>query len=246
MRLRHLLLSACSAAALCASTAAHAARPAPQATPLAGQRIESLDKSGPHLQSTCNLGVSTGAAFIVNYVAPPDDGYFTLLDPAACSCPGNAVQLNAAHVALAFPVACTQQVRVRVVAAVLTAPGCYEPDPAVTLCGPVFYDLSPAAPGNYQFTMPMPLGCCIPGPAFLEINFNAAGAGCSTSSTVPRLITTASCVGCTSYNVYPGGFDDLCSITGFPGNPLMWADGDCCAATPTRTGSWGRVKTLYR
>ena len=33
---------------------------------------------------------------------------------------------------------------------------------------------------------------------------------------------------------------------GFPGNPMMYADADCCGATDTHNHSWGRIKTLYR
>ena len=45
---------------------------------------------------------------------------------------------------------------------------------------------------------------------------------------------------------YPvGNEDELCAV-GFPGNPNMYVDADCCQLAPTHDGTWGRVKTLYR
>jgi len=243
-------LVATLASALCAAlvaTTAFAAKPAPRSIPLDGQPIAKVAVGGSHLESACNLGVSTGAAYIVNYLLPPDDAYYTLLDPAQCGCAANAVQLNGAHLLLNFQAACDQPVRVRVVGAVTTAPGCLAPDPGTTLCGPVFYDLLPGAAGNFQFNLPLPAGCCVQSAVFLEIDFTTAGAGCDQYATRPRLITTATCDPCTSWNIFPGGEDDLCDPSlGLPGNPVMWADGACCAATPTEHGSWGRVKILYR
>jgi hypothetical protein len=44
------------------------------------------------------------------------------------------------------------------------------------------------------------------------------------------------------------GFDiyEWCSISDGYGNPIIYANAECCEITPTTTGSWGRVKTLYR
>src|SRR5678816_3988123 len=49
---------------------------------------------GPRVASSCNLGVSSGAAYIVDYLAPPDDAYDTFLDPSQCACPSGAVELH--------------------------------------------------------------------------------------------------------------------------------------------------------
>ena len=247
MTSRFRLVAALTMTALLAGAgAALAAKPAARAIPLTGSPIGKVAIGSPSLDATCTLGVSTGAAYIIDYIAPPDDAYYTLLDPASCACPANAVQINAAHLLLNFQAGCTQRVQVRVVPAVLSAPGCYVPDPSSTVCGPTFYDLTPGAAGNYQFNLGLSVGCCITAPAFLEITFPQFGAGCDQVGTRPRLITTGACTPCTSYNVYGGLTDDLCDVVGFPGNPVMWADGDCCSATPTEHGTWGQVKILYR
>ena len=265
MRPRRAHLGAALAAVLLAGLTgpASAAKPAPTSTELPdhllghstsapGRILEGIPvgrmraAAAPRIASSCNLGVSTGAAYIVDYLAPPDDAYDTFLDPSQCGCASGAVELHAAHLLLNFQAACAQPVRVRIVGATSIGAGCWQPDPGTTLCGPVLYDLTPGAPGNYQFNLPLTAGCCLQGPAFLEIDFTEAGAGCDAAGTRPRLITTATCDPCRSWNLYPGGTDDLCDGLGFPGNPVMWADGDCCTATPAIEGSWGRLKILYR
>jgi hypothetical protein len=125
---------------------------------------------------------------------------------------------------------------------------CYTPDPATVLCAPFTTYLIPPTPGNYNFSIAIPGGCCISQPAFLKIEFVALAAGCNTSTTIPRLITTADCsASCNSWNIYPGGGpDDLCYDIGFPGYPVMNVEADCCASTPTRHDSWGKLKSIYR
>jgi hypothetical protein len=192
------------------------------------------------------MGITAPPAFIVNYLLPPDDAYLTLLDPAGCSgCPNASIAINAAHVFLNFQTACTQPVTVSIVGAT-DQNGCQVPDELNVLCAPVGYNLTGPSAGNFQFNLPIPAGCCIKTKAFLVINFFAPGAGCATSTTRPRLITTANCVPCTSWNVWAGGTDDLCVDIGFPGNPVMFADGDCCSTTPAVQSSWGSLKNLYR
>ena len=54
-------------------------------------------------------------------------------------------------------------------------------------------------------------------------------------------------MGCSSWNIFPGGGpDDLCLTIGFPGQPVMALDVDCCNATPTARHSWGTLKSFYR
>jgi hypothetical protein len=243
MRPRLLGLAALFAM-LFVSTSAFAARPAPEVEVLLPGPFESITPGPPLPNGACVMGVSEGATFLVNYLLPPDDAYYTALDPANCACPNGSIQINAAHVALNFRVVCAQPVTVSIVGSIDNA-GCAVPNPDDVLCEPIAYNLAPGATGNFVFNLPIPEGCCITGKAFLVINFIAPGVGCSTSTTRPRLITDATCEGCTSYNIYPGGQDELCGI-GFPGNPLMWADGDCCSVTPAGNASWGSVKSMYR
>ena len=233
-------------ALLCSATAAFADRPAPESTPLEPGPFESITPGPIQPNGPCVMGQSTGAAVIVNYLLPPNDAYYTLIDPAACSCPNASIAVQMAHVFLSYPVACTQPVTVSIVAAIDDGNGCLRPDPANKLCAPLAYNLTVPAAGNYIFNLPMPANCCITSKSFLEINFVAGGAGCSTSATRPRLVTDQSCDPCTSYNIYPGGNDDLCLDAGFPGNPIMYVDGDCCSTVPAENQSWGRVKSLYR
>ncbi|NOT34867.1 MAG: hypothetical protein HOP12_11950 [Candidatus Eisenbacteria bacterium] len=245
MRYRFSLAATLTMIAALAATTAFAAKPAPEITELQGQTLESVQVGPPRTgQATCQLGVTGAAAFNINYLLPPNDEYFTLIDPASCGCANGAVQLNNINIALQFPVACTQPVQISVVGASGDA-ACYFPNPASVICQPVNYNLAPGAAGSFLFTMALAPGCCVSGPVFIRVSFVSGGVGCNTSATIPRLITTAACVPCTSYNIYPGGNDELCDV-GFPGNPIMFSDADCCGATPTKLGSWGGLKINYR
>ncbi len=202
--------------------------------------------SVPSPTATCQLGVPVAPAFFVDYLFPPDDQYLTLIDPANCpSCP--SLMLTTAHAVLNFRAVCAMPVTVSIVGSINNGSGCYEPNPDDVVCQPAQYVLSPPVPGNYDFSMPLPPGCCINGPVFLVITVNSFGTCPNTSAGRPRLITTGGCVPCVSWNIYAGGAyqDELCSV-GFPGNPIMYAAADCCGVTPTRPGTWGRIKTMYR
>jgi hypothetical protein len=226
-------------------TTAFAAKPAPVITPLGGAGMDQMIVAPPrYTHTTCTLGEVGTPAYIVDYLLPPDDGYYTLVDPAACGCPGNSVLLTNIKILLNFRAACAQPVEISVVGAVGDV-ACWSPDPTNILCPPSNWQLQPPAPGNYIFTMPILSDCCLSGPAFIVVKFGPFGAGCTTSTTWPRLITTNGCESCVSYNIWPGGFDELCSV-GFPGNPVISSDADCCNTTSTRHGTWGGVKILYR
>jgi len=224
-------------------TASHAAKPAAVSEPLQGTLQKLAVGTPQEMYVVCQLGVTDAPGWIVNYLAPPDDAYYTLLDPEACACPGpNGVLLSNAHAMLNFQMAYSIPVSVAVVEADLTDPLCPVPVPGQYICPPVNYNLAPAAAGNYDFTFALPEGCCITQKAFLVVTFTGAG----TCTTLPRLITTNGCNPCVSYNVYPGGFDDLCVDIGFPGNPNMYVEAACCDIVPAIRGTWSRVKTLYR
>jgi hypothetical protein len=231
---------------LLVSTSAFADRPAPEVTPYEPGPFESVTPGPPLPNGPCTMGINGAPAYNVNYLLPPDDNYLTLLDPSNCGvCPNGSIAVNAAHVALQFPTVCAQPVVISIIGAI-NQNGCMVPDPTTVLCPPIGYNLNPGATGSFLFNLPIPSGCCITTKAFLSINFIAPGAGCNTSATRPRLITTASCAPCTSWNIWVGGTDDLCVDIGFPGNPIMYADGDCCSITPAEKATWGQLKSLYR
>ena len=226
-----------------AATASHAAKMTPSVEPLVGAPQRIIAATPQNVNTVCTLGVTDSPAWIVNYILPPDDKYLTLLDPTACGCtePGG-VLLSNAHILLNFPVACSVPISIAVVPADLADPACPVPVAGAYLCAPVAYNVSVPAAGNYDVVLPMAVGCCITQKAFLEVTFLTAG----TCNTMVRLITSAICNSCWSYNIYPGNMDDLCVAIGFPGNPVMYVDGACCDAVPAMRGTWGRLKTLYR
>ena len=228
MRSRFCCLSLIVPAALWATLSAAAAKAPPnvEALPAASSSEVLLAPAGG-MGTTCVLGETHPGAYSVNYLLPPDDAYYTLLRRSGCdSCPDpGGVFLGAAHVRLYFPTHCTQPVAVSIVGAV--GDSCPVPNPGAVYCSPTVYNLTPPATGIFDFSLPLPAGCGIFGTAFLCIDFIEPGDGCSTLSTVPRLVTTDSCRTCRSYNIYRGADDELCALA-FPGNPVMSVEVAAC------------------
>jgi hypothetical protein len=233
--------------ALLATAAWAAPKHAPEVTPYNSHAgAAKLQLGSPRVNATCTLGELGTPAYIVNYVFPPDDQYYTFVDPSQCTQCNGVVSAVEGWAFLNFPATCTQQMSVAIYGAINNG-GCWQVNTDQPLCPETVYDVTPPAAGNYYIGLPIPAGCCISQPAFLKITFVNVAAGCNSSSTIPRLITTGACNGCESYNIYPGGGpDDLCADIGFPGNPVMYLDVDCCLGTPTHKHTWGALKSTYR
>ena len=245
MRHRYSILPILALLALAlVATASHAGKPALSRETLHGTLQRVVVAAPLNVTAVCTLGITDPPMYYVDYLYPPNDAYYTLLNPATCACTGaGGVLLSSGHILLNFQQACSIPVTIAVVRADLTDPNCAVPIPGQYICQPVAYNLAVTAAGNYDFTMPLNSGCCITEKAFLVVTFTGAG----TCTTLPRLITTEVCDNCTSYNVYPpSGFDDLCADIGFPGSPVMYVDAACCDVVPAQRGTWGRLKTMYR
>lgn len=249
--------SVLSLVAICTALAvapAFAAKPAPIAMPTPTGSVGHITY-GPNSTTAfpCKLGIDGPAANAFGYVFPPDDEYFTLLNPATCDpCPGAAYRANAAHVWLYYTASCQIPVTISLVPAHPTAsPGCFQPNPFdPPLCAPVQYLLSDGGNLNacLDYTLPLGQDCCFQGPVFLKIVFD--------QGTCPNFRPAfcgpgGPCVNCQQWNYYPGTSapgDELCSLLGAQGYTgfIMNADVSCCQVVPTLPGSWGKIKTIYR
>lgn len=210
---------------------AGAAKPVP-GTHLEGHWALHRVQLGARTASTpvCQLGEQS-AVFAVNYILPPNDAYFTLLQPALCTaCPGaTGGYISRVHVALNFQVACSQPVEISVVAAT-GEPSCLVPDLLNVRCPAVPFDLVAPAPGDYEFELTLPEPCRFTDDAFLCVKFPEDAPACPDYNSRPQLLVSGQCEYCRSYNVYNGsiGSDELCAV-GLPGNPAMWVDIDPCS-----------------
>jgi hypothetical protein len=252
MRPRIPALATFLVALLLAAPAAHAAKTAGTFTPIEGSPELSALKVGRALSasSACLLGETRPVIGYLPYVIPPEDRYFTLIDPASCTaCPAaGGVAVTVGHMGIYFPTLCTTLMTVSVVGAMATPiGGCYVPDESNVLCPPVTYAVTPPTSGGFDVGLPLDPGCCISDKAFLRIDFLQSGCDPSTGA-LGIYATAAPCYPCQSWNFYASAQDDLCSVFSQygAGNLYMYAEADCCGATPTHDGSWGRVKTLYR
>jgi hypothetical protein len=248
MRLRYQLVlplvAFCLALVIAPAFAAKPAVTAPSAP--SGEVVRSAAPA-----PTCQLGQPDVAQYYgaINFFFPPDDAYYTLIDPAASNCPTCAFGLKVtdAHWVLFWPdPACSMPVEVSIVGAISVGePPCYIPDPSNVICPPISYSL--VGPGGSQFVQadfPIPCGC-ITGKAFLCINMKDFG---TCGPTVPSPVIDATPDNCVTWNIYPGsgGPQDILSY-GFGGNFSMWVDADCCPdQTQALPGTWGKLKTLYR
>jgi hypothetical protein len=233
-----------------AAGTASAGKPAPtRMTPPSGNTP--IEHQGP-----CQLGVLPPATNIYTYVLPPDDIYYTLVEPEncpACLTPS----LTTAQMQVSFAMDCEIVVSVSVVGAVELSPGCLGPNPADVLCTPMTYNIDSGGVLNECFNRALPLAadCCIHEPAFLAIEFDEGT--CKPGQ--PAFCGPDSCEDCTQYNIFPAGppppGDDLCVVLDpfdLTGN-IMYADADCCDTTgielpeiSTLPASWGLLKALYR
>ena len=142
MQLRYR--SVLSLVAVCLALAvapAFAAKPEP--TPLAPPTGPSVQIQLGSITSTltpCDLGVLPPSANAYGYILPPDDGYYTLINPGT-NCPAchqNGRLLTTAHMQLYFTEPCEIPVTISVVPAVEVTPGCLGPNPfAPPICPPV-------------------------------------------------------------------------------------------------------------
>lgn len=250
MQLRYRFTTMLAAAGLLVAATAFAGKPTPVSEPI-DSPIQRIGGEVLSPQSACVLGVTGAPASIINnWLEPPNDEYYTLIRPSDCpNCPApRAIVPTIAHLLLNFRAVCPIVVEVAIVGATGSA-ACRTPDFTNTLCPPVTYTLTPPGPGNWNFPLPLPAGCCIASDAFLVFRFPAPlPTPCGNlSTTAPRLITTSGCQPCVSYNVFPGGPPgglELCSV-GFPGNPVMNLEAECCQVVPTLPGTWGRLKIRY-
>jgi hypothetical protein len=209
-----------------------AAKPVPSLIPSpAGTPVDHQIGNVTSIPTTCQLGVVGPSIGSFGYVDPPDDVYYTLLNPANCpTCPGDKYRLTTAHLLLYFTEPCNIQVTVSVVPAVESSPGCFAPNRVPPpICPPTTYlvDDGGALEQNLDVQFAMPADCCISGPAFLVFEFDEG----TCAEGRPRFLTPASCNNCTQYNVYPlkPSGDDLCAVLS-PNlhGPIMYADAECC------------------
>jgi hypothetical protein len=220
-----------------------ARRPAVKGTPSGPIEAIQVAPNAPAMPAPgCRLG-PTEIHFTMNYIFPPNDEYYTLIDPASCGCNSPAgVMVTTAHAFLDFPEPCKIPVTVAVVAAEPDEQGCARPVRDEILCPPVDYDLEVSNAGGYDFLMPLGGTVCITEKAFLLITFREVG----DCGNVPSLYVTFGCDPCTSWNYWPdGALTDLCD--GYLlGNPVMYVDAACCDVVPAMPQSWGRLKSTYR
>ena len=168
---RHGVVAFMSAILALAATPSLATKPEP--VPLPPPAGSPAGSSQAVAGEACNLGVTGPATIAFAYVLPPDDTYYTLISPDACTgCPAMRM-LRTANLLLYFNATCEIPVTVSIVPAVDVGDGCLAPDlGAPPLCDPQTYVISSNALNQcVNYALPM-APCCIDGPAFLRVEFD--------------------------------------------------------------------------
>jgi hypothetical protein len=202
----------------------YAAKHAPLCRSVVGTSQQAIVDPTKAVDSICPLGITGSPVYTVGYIVPPDDSYYTLIDPSDCQCSDSVtVLVSAAHIIVEFSYAYDVPVRVGIVQADLSNPECPIPIPGQYLCPPVEQLLEGPGYGTYDISLSLGTGCSVGEKSFLEITFT------EWVYEVPGLVLTGSCEPCKSYNYYPGNNYDLCTF-GFEGNPIMYVDATCASA----------------
>lgn len=224
------------------------------AVPLTPQELSELTA---HLSGgfSCDLGVtvfpytpesSRVPVASLDYILPPDDQFYTLLQPPQCTACGNtnSARLSNAHIVLNVLAPCTMPIEYSIVAA---DTGCTQPDPLALICAPTQTNLVPTSVGLVNFTLPLPDSCQFTGPAFLCITFKSFPVGCDQANNRPRLVlASGGCPACQSFNYFDTDKADLCvEPDALTGQPLFYAEAWSCF-TPTLPRTWGALKIRYR
>src|SRR5262245_45278314 len=129
--------------------------------------------------SSCALGGVLPFFDDIDYLDPPQDQYFTLLDPATCTeCTATGTMtVEEIHFRLTFQTACSQPAMVRLVEA--KNDGCPEPDLTKPLMSYVPASINAPGPGQWEASITLPEPVCLRGKAFLEVTFDQIGSACN-------------------------------------------------------------------
>jgi hypothetical protein len=240
LRYRHLVLLF-AIGLLLASPSAFAQQPASPILRFGALPLRPT--SSPFASSVvCQAGMNGSPAAVTSI--SQGASYYTLLAADSCMCGSDAVELSSAHLGLIFGSPCMVDISVSIVGSILDAPGCYRPNPGNVIFPAVSRSVGAPSSGIHDIVVPLPDDWCITEPAFLCITFDSFGT-CVTPVSPPGLVDVASCTSCATWLSFDSR--DWCAFHGGAvGNPIMYADADCCQLTPIHRESWGRLKTLYR
>ena len=257
MNLRYRLVT--SFATLCLAltmSPALAAKRSPSATAVPeGSKPVVIGMPSALPPPACTPGQLSAVLLYGPWFLPPEDRYYTFIDPEACGCQ-YGLNLTSAHWDLWWTAACEIPIEITLVAAVETSQGsgCWIPDDNQPLGAPVSATLSSSAllqVVDHAFPLDWP---CLNQKAFISFSLLTNG-DCPVDVPTqtlesPRALSDDTPDACVSYNTYPGSAGPLDMVDpsyNFGGNLTMWVTGDCCTLEmPTFQRSWGKVKTLYR
>lgn len=200
----------------------------------------------PTLDAACSLAIGTPKTTAFIWTPPEELSAMYWKIPTCASCGAAGITAKSLSFRLRWLGPCSAQATVLVVGAKQGA-ACVEPDTTVVLCPPATYTISSTVNTIIPYTLAFTPGSCFTGTAFAVVRFKGLGA-CGTNPSPGLIASTANCRSCDQFvqakNVFPD-ITEWCSI-GASTETWFSIDVDCCTVTPTRSHSWGNMKTRYR
>jgi hypothetical protein len=203
--------------------------------------IEKLSPLAAPYTGDCILGNLTTALSYTGWW-DGNESYAMLVDPLDGSCACNlGVAIQAVHISLWLEPGTSQLVQSRMLEAVPDGAGCWAPGgDLVTSEWHAISGVTTA--GVYDIEIPTYFWCAeVLEPYFVSVDFlgsNAPGL---------KLVGGGSGNGCTVWNDWGDGWQDLVASMGFLDDLTIWTETGCCSApisnVPT---SWGDLKAAYR
>ncbi len=211
-------------------------------TPLDQGLIQGLSLGAP---AQCRMGnLNTPYWAVGGWLYGNEEYKYLFYPPDYQCCPAEqGFLVDSVHMVLQFSGAPTFDVYVDLEDAVWDpTTGCWVP--GVEDCVSPVYTVTIPEAGAYDIGLPLAEQCAC---AYQEYWYFVSFHFVTTFQRPPDLITDNVPVGCTSYNNWGEGWQDLVNDQGFPGELAMWADVACCdSPVQVDDTTWGRVKSLYR
>lgn len=238
-----LMLTMC----LILAAAPAAAQKTLEAVPLDDSQVQRLDLDVLGV-STCQIGNINPNAWAISDWIWGNEAYAYHIYPPDFMCCNVGFTLDAVTMTVYFAsadVPSTFDVYAGMSEAVWDAVNlCWAPGPEA--CVSPIYRVNITNVGAYAIQLPMGGTCaCAHYDYDYFINFHFVTTFPSTKR--PHPVTDAFPLGCTSYNDYGAGWEDLVAVYGWPGELKMRADITCCEGPiGVDPQTWGGIKGLYR
>jgi hypothetical protein len=220
--------------------------------PLLAQAAPTFVADGPEITiegidvASSNFVCTPGNLYNANTVGyynlyTGNESYAVLINPSECPTCNLGFMFTRVRMLLRLNAGATFQISAAIADVVDDGSGCLSPG-AVQAASGAGTVSGVATTGGYYISLTWASPCIDPGrPYFLIFSFPNLGTGVA-----GPYVDNDGAVACESYRDAGAGWVDL-QAAGFVGDPLLWAESDCCSSPVGVEGAnWGNFKSLFR